>query len=206
MEGRKLPRRERDKLRQRREILTAALGLFAQKGYHNVSMHEVAGKSEFSIGTLYKFFPNKEELYRELVVEESDRFHSEMVRVLEGPGDELERLREYIRAKGEIFEGSVTFIRLFLAETWGPSLDGKGRPQEEVMKRRLDILDRLAAIFAEGVEKGRFRALGAPHHLAVALDSTINGFLLLGLGQEPFRYPEDPSLILDIFLKGLIKS
>ena len=52
----KLPRREREKLRQRQEMLAAALDLFSEKGYHNVSMHEVAGKAEFAIGTLYKFF------------------------------------------------------------------------------------------------------------------------------------------------------
>jgi len=54
----KLPRREREKLRQRQEILTAALGLFSEKGYHNVSMQEIAETAEFATGTLYKFFQN----------------------------------------------------------------------------------------------------------------------------------------------------
>jgi len=42
MQGEKLSRREREKLRQRQEILDAALELFSEKGYHNVSMHEIA--------------------------------------------------------------------------------------------------------------------------------------------------------------------
>ena len=39
-----LPRREREKLKQRQEMLAAALDLFSEKGYHNVSMHEIAEK------------------------------------------------------------------------------------------------------------------------------------------------------------------
>jgi len=66
----KLPRREREKLRQRGEILEIALNLFAEKGFHGVSMHEVAGKAEFAIGTLYKFFQSKEDLYKALVLEQ----------------------------------------------------------------------------------------------------------------------------------------
>jgi len=56
MQEEKPPRREREKLRQRQEMLAVALNLFSKKGYHNVSMHEVAERAEFAIGTLYKFF------------------------------------------------------------------------------------------------------------------------------------------------------
>jgi len=54
MKNKKLPRRGREKLRQRQEMFAAALELFSVKGYHNVSMHEIAEKTEFAIGTLYK--------------------------------------------------------------------------------------------------------------------------------------------------------
>ncbi|HAO20045.1 MAG TPA: TetR/AcrR family transcriptional regulator, partial [Desulfobacteraceae bacterium] len=52
MQEEELPRREREKLRQRREMLDAALKLFSEKGFHNVSMHEIARNAEFAIGTL----------------------------------------------------------------------------------------------------------------------------------------------------------
>ena len=42
MQDMKLSRREKEKLRQRQEMLDAALSLFSEKGYHNVSMHEIA--------------------------------------------------------------------------------------------------------------------------------------------------------------------
>ena len=82
MENKKPPRREREKLRQRQEILTAALSLFSKKGYHNVSMQEIAAKAEFAIGTLYKFFKNKEDLYKVLTLEQADKFHEALTKSL----------------------------------------------------------------------------------------------------------------------------
>ena len=55
-----LSRKERERLIRRQEILDAGLALFSEKGFHNVSMNEIAQKAEFAIGTLYKFFENKE--------------------------------------------------------------------------------------------------------------------------------------------------
>jgi len=61
-------RKEREQLQRRTEILQAALELFLQKGYHNVSMHEIAVRAEFAVGTLYKFFKNKDELYKDILL------------------------------------------------------------------------------------------------------------------------------------------
>ena len=47
-----LSRREREKLWQRQQMLNAAVELFSRKGYHHVTMHEIAQKAEFAIGTL----------------------------------------------------------------------------------------------------------------------------------------------------------
>ena len=86
METRKFSRREREKLRQRQEVLDVALRLFSEKGYHSVSMHEIAKEAEFAIGTLYKFFRNKEDLYKALIMQLSDRFHGALTEVIEGDG------------------------------------------------------------------------------------------------------------------------
>ncbi len=146
MENEKLPRREREKLRQRQEMLATALDLFAEKGYHNVSMHEVAEKAEFAIGTLYKFFQNKEDLYKALVLEQCDKFHDAFVRAFEEADDDVEKLRSYVRAKSEIFRSNLPFIRLYLAESRGVSFNIKAGLDEEVRKGYFDLLERLAAV------------------------------------------------------------
>lgn len=202
----KLSRREREKLQQRQDMLAAALDLFSQKGYHNVSMHEIAGQAEFAIGTLYKFFQNKEDLYRALVLEQCDRFEEALAQAMEEPEDEVEKLRNYVRTKSERFRSNLPFVRLFLAESRGVSFNIKAGLNEELRERYYNFLERLAAIFAQGIKNNRYKNIADPYYLAAALDSVLDASLLLWLdAPERFPYPENPDLILDIFFQGLLE-
>jgi TetR/AcrR family transcriptional regulator len=205
MEDQKLPRREREKLRQRQEMLASALDLFSQKGYHNVSMYEIAQKAEFATGTLYKFFQNKEDIYKALLLELSDEFEDSITRAIEQPQDEVEKLRCYVRAKTEVFRRNLPFIRLFLAESRGASFNLKAGLDDELRQRYYRVLENLASIFASGIKNQRFKNIADPYYLAVALASVMDAFLLLWLdAPERHSFPEDPEAILDIFFRGLI--
>jgi TetR/AcrR family transcriptional regulator len=206
MAEQKLPRREREKLRQRREMLTTALDLFSQKGYHNVSMQEIAEKAEFAIGTLYKFFQSKEDLYKILILERCHDFGEEARRAMAQSDDEVEQLRQYVRFRSERFRNNLPFVRLFLAETRGVSFNLRGGLNEKVKSWYADLLQSLARIFAIGIEKKRFKPISEPYFLAVALDSAIEAALLLWLdAPELHPFPEEPEAILDIFFKGLME-
>jgi TetR/AcrR family transcriptional regulator len=205
MEDQKLPRREREKLRQRREMLATALDLFSKKGYHNVSMQEIAEKAEFAIGTLYKFFQNKEDLYKTIVMERCDDFEDAFRLAMEQSDDEVEKLRHYVRLRRERFRNNLPFVRLFLAESRGVSFNLKAGVDNEVRQRYYDILKKLASVFVSGIDNKRFIKIADPYYLAVALDSIIDASLLLWLdAPERYPYPEDPDTILNIFFKGLI--
>jgi AcrR family transcriptional regulator len=207
MKDQKLPRREREKLRQRQEMLAAALDLFSERGYHNVSMQQIAEKAEFAIGTLYKFFQNKEDLYKALVLEQCDQFEDAIKRSIEEPGDEVEKLRNYIRTKADRIQSKLPFVRLFLAERRGASFNIKAGLDDELRKRHYVFLERLASIFQNGIENGRFKNIADPYHLAVALDSVFDAFLLIWLdAPERHPFPDDPDIILGILFKGLIEA
>ncbi len=201
----KLTRREREKQRQRQEILAAALTLFSEKGYHNVSMHEIAATAEFAIGTLYKFFQNKEDLYKTLVLEKCDLFDGALYRILDVPRDEVDKLRDYVRVKAQMFREHMPFIRLFLAESRGASYNIDAGLDASVRIRYQQFLKKLAALFESGINRNRFKPLADPFYLAVALDSVVNAVLMMWIenpGAHPF--PEDPDQILKLFFEGLL--
>ena len=207
MKDKKLSRREREKLRQRQEMLAAALELFSEKGYHNVSMHEIAEKAEFAVGTLYKFFRNKEDLYKSLIAEQADRFHEALTRAIEEADDEIEKLRNYVKAKREVFAANISVIRLYFAETGGTSFSVKAGFDKEIRERYEQFLHTLASVFESGIKRKRFRKIAEPYQLAVALDSLCNAFLLLWLEAPDDRpFPEDPDVILNILFKGLVDT
>jgi len=205
MENYSLPRREREKLKQRQEMLAAALELFSEKGFHNVSMHEIAQKSEFAIGTLYKFFKNKEDLYKALMLEQAEKFREALTKAIEESTDEIEKLRNYVKTKGQFFRENISMVRLYFAETRGASFNITAGLDREIRDRYVPFLETLASIFKNGIERKRFVKIADPYYLAISIESLTNGFLFLWLeAPERHPYPEDPDTILNILFKGLV--
>jgi len=203
----KQSRREREKLRQRQELLDTALQLFSQKGYHNVSMHEIAEKAEFAIGTLYKFFKNKEDLYRSMVLEQADEFDVKLTEAISGPDNEMEKICRFIRVKGEIFTRRKQMIQLYFAETRGISQNMLASMDNEIRTRHQRGIEKLAEIFESGIENGFFRPVAAPFYLAIALDNLISSFLFLWIEDpESHPLPQGIETIKAIFFKQILNS
>lgn len=55
-------RRQREKEQRYQTILGAAEALFVNKGYHQTGLEEIAEAAEVSVGTVYSYFKNKEDL------------------------------------------------------------------------------------------------------------------------------------------------
>jgi TetR/AcrR family transcriptional regulator len=204
MDNRKLSRRARERLAQRQAMLDAALELFSAKGYRNVSMHEIAARGEFAIGTLYKFFKNKEDLYKAMLLETSYKFRDVLTKAITEPVREIEKLRNYVRIKGQLFRANAPMIRLYFVETQGAEMNVMAGVDATIRRERQKFLRSMAAIFESGLKKRHFKRIASPFHLAVALDSLTNAYLFLWLenpGKHP--YPEDPDEILNILFKGL---
>ena len=205
MEETRLPRREREKVAQRQDMLAAALELFSNKGYGNVSMQEIAEKSEFAMGTLYKFFRSKEDLYRALLLELFNKFHDALTKAIEEPDEEIDKLRSFVKVKGDLFRANVPMIRLYFAETQGARANVLAGFDSEIRKRFDEFMRTVAKIFERGMRRKRFLRIADPYYLAVALTSFSDAFLFLWLEDpEGHPYPEDPDIILNVLFKGLL--
>jgi len=165
-----LTRKEREKLRHKEEILSAALHLFSDKGFHNVSMQEIAQASEFAVGTLYNFFESKEMLFDEMVRNCGDKITSTLLAVLDGPGTEVERLTNLIRYLPTLLEEHADFIRMYVSEL--------GTRGATLSKRRVTNISkvtfnaRLEQLLERGMRKGIFRRVD-PRITMQAINSII---------------------------------
>jgi len=204
MQEEKLSRREREKLRHRRQMLAAALELFAEKGFHNVSMHEIAKRAEFAIGTLYKFFKNKEDLYKALMMEKAEEYHRVLMGVLSEENDVMTMIEDYIAAKARLFADNLAALRLYFAETRGASFNIKAGLDQDIRKLYDKFIMRLASVLETGIRKKVFREMD-PYHMAVALEGLTNAFLFCWL-EDPEQHPYGANIpvIRDMFLKGVL--
>ena len=200
-------RREKEKQQQRQYILDAALELFSLKGYNNVSMNEIAEKSEFAVGTLYKFFCSKEEIYKSIMKESSGRFHKDLLESLQGGDDEIEILRNFVRTKRALFLDNTAAVRLYHAETVAKGIHPKAALDSGIREQHDQVHQEVAAVFERGMKKGVFNRIAEPYHLSIALNSILGDLLFLWLEDHTRNeYPENPDVILNIFFKGLLRE
>lgn len=85
-------RKEREREFRRNEILSAAVKFFAQKGFEQTTLDEIADAAEFGKGTLYNYFQNKEEIYTAIL----EIIFSDYFKLIEECNKSSEDLKDFI--------------------------------------------------------------------------------------------------------------
>lgn len=124
---------------------------------------------------------------------------------MDEPTDEIEKLRGFVRAKGEVPRSNMPLMRVLFSETHGESFDPEAGLGAEIRRQGYELREHLAQVFASGIARGLFRPIAEPEYLAVALDGvTIALFFRWFESPELKPYPEDPDMILNMFFQGLL--
>jgi TetR/AcrR family transcriptional regulator len=194
-----LTRKQRDFQRNRKEIMQTALSLFSQKGFSNVSMQEIALKSEFAVGTLYKFFSTKESLYSEVLKEKFNEFYGVLIQALKVPGNEIKKINSFLENKIKWFSENFDYIRLYVTETFGVGFIDKKELNEIKEKIHGELLKEIEALFKSGIEKMIFKRMD-PYILAISLNGLCNGILFELIENRNFEFV-DSDQVLKIFLQ-----
>lgn len=200
-------RRERERQRHRTEIVDAAMRLFSEKGFHNVSMQEIAVEAEFATGTIYNFFESKEALYREIMDVVAQNVLSLVTPILEGPADEREKIAGFIGASIHVFGENAAAIRLFLRANQGPfSHIGTGHLSETATKVHETLQAMLRQVFAGGVQKGLFRPID-PGVAALALDAALRAIVFSAAEDvQDSALEEKVAGIEELFFRGILHA
>jgi len=167
-------------------------------------MHEIAEKAEFAIGTLYKFFRNKEDLYKTLIMEKSREYHHTLMEVIQRDEDVVSILKNYIAAKARLFTGSIDTIRLYFAETRGASFNIRAGMDRDIRRMYDEFLKQFSQVLKRGIREKVLRRLN-PYYMAVAIEGLTNAFLFCWLeNPEQHPYEANTTVITEIFLKGVL--
>lgn len=194
-------RRQREREQHRSEILDAALSLFAENGYDNVSVSQIAEKAEFGTGTLYNFFDSKEALFTELARTYISEGRKKLFQALDSGGTATDKLRAFITAKGDFVRDNVKFVRLYMHDLRNPALYAL---QKEVMQAIGDVVSGLEQVFRQGIEQGIFKQVD-PRTLAVSFNGISSIFIFDSIHfSKQFDYLYKIDEIMELFLRGAL--
>ena len=203
-------KRERRKEARPGELLDAALDLFVEKGFAATRSEEVAARAGVSKGTLFLYFPSKEELFKAVVRENMSGRFAEW-------NDEFER-----------FDGSTAEMVRYCMQVWWDRVgatrasgitkliisEARNFPelaafyQHEVIRPGVELVRR---ILQRGVDRGEFRALDldyavfnivAPMIFLVMMKHSLGACVPQDYALDPQRYLDAQ---VDILLHGLCR-
>jgi AcrR family transcriptional regulator len=181
---------------KREAILAAASVEFGERDFHQVLMDDVSARAGVGKGTLYRYFPTKEELFIATVFRGIDEFHEQFLRVFaeEAPiekilTDAVTRVLDYFAGRGQV----LALVQRY--EHRLPQADA-----ESWQQRRDETRHAIAAVLEREGKLGRLRCG----------DSRLGAELLLGMvraaigGSLPQRAPADVARdLVGVFLDGV---
>jgi TetR/AcrR family transcriptional regulator, repressor for uid operon len=70
---------------RRTQILDAAVICFAKHGFHQTSMHDISAEAGISVGLIYRYFKNKEEVIAAMAARHKNEIHEVLERARQAP-------------------------------------------------------------------------------------------------------------------------
>ncbi|HPU29121.1 MAG TPA: TetR/AcrR family transcriptional regulator [Syntrophorhabdaceae bacterium] len=187
----------RSSLQSKENIKKAAFEAFSKYGYGGASMKMIAHEAGMSVGGLYLYFKNKEELYLFLIKEKLDEFSKTAENAFKIINDPVEAIVRYINISIEYAKKHKEFIITQSKEhgfTFGMEIKKKFFEEQKALILR---------IIKKGIENGIFKPF-EPVEVAKVIMGLIRGFIIsIVINPENIF---DAKYCTDVILKGLLKE
>lgn len=172
------PKRTRDPETKRAALHSAALQLFTEKGYENVSIAQVAKVAGIAVGTVYRFYDNKLAMLRAMLEEIENLFVERMKQDWAQGGiypDRLERICQGVLA---VAEEHRSLLRLLTMTTDVVYADGS-LPGDRIQNQ-------IRSFYEEGMANGTF-IKGDVNMMAAMAHGLVEGAMMQAMRDEELQ-------------------
>jgi AcrR family transcriptional regulator len=180
-------------------ILNKAEEMFLQYGYLKVKMEEIATGLGISKKTLYKFFPSKENLIREIVISRQCLVEKHINEIWQDENiDFVTRLRNM-----------MDYLSQQTSRTRGPLMDDMRKCIPDVWDeihefKKIKSLEKAKGLFELGAEKGVFRKDIGQDLVMLIFSFATEGILNPEvLSQIPYTGAQAVELIFKVIFEGI---
>lgn len=189
---------------RRRQILDAAVRVFARQGFHTCRVSDIADEAGVAYGLVYHYFRSKDEVLDTLFLERWDV----MVEVIE----------QVDRREGLTAREKLAAITSFIVDSYRHDPDlmkvvivEVTRAANTFGRTHLDAINRayasIAAIIEKGMASGEFRDTIPPQFAAMvfygAIEQALTGWIFAMLPPGEESYEQIKAYIVDTICGGL---
>lgn len=193
-------KRSERRAEKRLAILEGAVRVFAEKGFFNTTVAEIARSAGVADGTIYLYFKSKDDLLLSIFDEKMQELCTLARAAIEGETSAVEALRKVCIVHLAAVEENPSLAAVLIVE-----LRQSNAFVRDIEKPRLvEYLDLLAEIVRRGQTTGEFRSDVHPaavkRALFGALDEIALGWLL---ARRKFDLSRTAREMADMFVRGL---
>jgi TetR/AcrR family fatty acid metabolism transcriptional regulator len=181
-------------------ILDAAIKVFAEMGFFQSTIAQIAKAAGVADGTIYLYFKNKDDILVQFFSYKTKQVFERFREVVSHSGNAQQKLRNLVRHHLEVFQGDYNMAVVYQAET--RQINRKAETQiKEMSKMYRDLVGEIIEL---GQEEGSMRKdlyLGlVKRFILAAIDDAINTWVLAG-GKYDLVSMADA--LVDLLLRGI---
>ena len=184
-------------------ILEAARKVFADKGFHEATVEDIAEAAGVAKGTVYLYYQSKRDIYFAALKFGISQMYSSLLGEVKKFSTPEEKLRALIGAKLAYFDENRDFFRIYYSELGNiPSAHPGGIDSEfkELYQEQARLVE---TILKEGTRKKVVRNLRT-EQTAFAISDIIRGVVTHRiLGWSKSKLSQDVDFIFDMIWKGI---
>ena len=161
-------------LDRRTQILDAAMVCFAERGFHQASMHDISAEAGISVGLIYRYFENKEAVISAMADRHKEEIHKVLERARQAPSllESLEILFTAHCCENEPRVTSAFVVDLYAEAARNPGIADLVR---DVLQT---AMDGVTDLIARSPEVGSAADGLKPHELAELIFAVSRGMLM----------------------------
>ena len=205
-------RREKERESRRSAILKAARKLFFDRGFKSVTVDNIAAKAEVSKGSVYLYFKSKEEIYTQILINDSiatfedwkNKFSAKDIPPAELLLEFADNYIDYFLNENELFRILMTFM------LHADDMILTDEQNSQLLQTTNDNIKFVSEILQKGIDSGEFLPIINIWQTQNAIWGLLNGVisLFLFMGNPAKRAERIHSTVknsLTSIIKGLIK-
>lgn len=183
------------------KIIQAATRVFAEKGFYNAKVSDVAREAQVADGTIYLYFKNKDDLLISIFEESMDVFTATVLTQLGQTQNPVEKLARFIQLHLELVRKNQDTAQVLQVE-----LRQSAKFMKEYAGTKFkEYLSIISSILEEGKEKGVFRSSINPFIVKRALFGAIDEMALEWVLMKRKKYSTEAAAeqLCELFIEGL---
>lgn len=188
--------------KRREEILEAATKLFAEHGYSDTVTQVLVERLQIGKGTLYRYFPSKQELFLAAVDRVMRRLRQCVDSVIINIEDPFDRVAHAIRTYLDFFETHPEFVELLVQER----ALFKDRKKSTYFEHQDTNVLRWRALFGSLIVEGRVREMPV-ERITDTINNLLYGTMFTNYFSGHQKPPEQQARdILDVVFRGILSE